>query len=79
MKDKNPIDSVRFYMKDSPNEPIRVRKDQVLPSPIPHISAPHPSYSLLATLLLFLVVWHEGLNVIYIIRFNTKVSANEPM
>lgn len=29
MKDKNPIDSVRFYMKDNPNEPIKVRKDQV--------------------------------------------------
>ena len=29
MKDKNPIDSVRFYMKDSPDEPIKVRKDQV--------------------------------------------------
>ena len=29
MKEKNPIDNVRFYMKDNPNEPIKVRKDQV--------------------------------------------------
>lgn len=29
MKEKNPIDHVRFYMKDLPTKAIKVRKDQV--------------------------------------------------
>ena len=29
MKDKNPIDEMRFYTKDRPNSAVRVRKDQV--------------------------------------------------
>ena len=29
MKDKNPIDHVRFYVKDQPHKPVQVRKDQV--------------------------------------------------
>ncbi|XP_045193463.2 deoxynucleoside triphosphate triphosphohydrolase SAMHD1-like [Mercenaria mercenaria] len=29
MKDKNPIDNVRFYSKENPNVAVRVRKDQV--------------------------------------------------
>lgn len=29
MKDKNPIDNVRFYSKENPNIPVKVRKDQV--------------------------------------------------
>lgn len=29
MKDKNPVDNVRFYSKENPNTAVRVRKDQV--------------------------------------------------
>lgn len=29
MKDKNPVDHVRFYNKKDPTAPIHVRKDQV--------------------------------------------------
>lgn len=29
MEDKNPIDKVRFYMKQSPRKPISVSRDQV--------------------------------------------------
>jgi hypothetical protein len=29
MKEKNPIDHVRFYVKDQPHKPVQVRKDQV--------------------------------------------------
>lgn len=29
MKEKNPIDHVRFYVKEQPHKPVRVRKDQV--------------------------------------------------
>ena len=29
MKDENPIDHMRFYMKDSPNKAVKVRRDQV--------------------------------------------------
>ena len=29
MKDENPIDHVRFYVKDQPHKPVKVRKDQV--------------------------------------------------
>lgn len=29
MKDKNPIDFVRFYTKENPNVPIEVKKDEV--------------------------------------------------
>ena len=30
MKEKNPIDHVRFYMKGNPTIPIQVRSDQVM-------------------------------------------------
>ena len=29
MKDKNPIDKMRFYIKSKPNKAVKVRKDQV--------------------------------------------------
>lgn len=29
MKEKNPIDHVRFYMKSDPEKPIQIRKDEV--------------------------------------------------
>lgn len=29
MKDENPIDHMRFYVKDQPHKPVKVRKDQV--------------------------------------------------
>ena len=29
MQDENPIDHMRFYMKEDPSRPVRVRKDQV--------------------------------------------------
>ena len=29
MKDENPIDHVRFYVKDEPHKPVQVRQDQV--------------------------------------------------
>lgn len=29
MKDENPIDHMRFYMKEDPSKPVKVRKDQV--------------------------------------------------
>ena len=29
MKDKNPIDKMRFYIKSKPNEAVKFKKDQV--------------------------------------------------
>ena len=29
MKDKNPIDNMRFYIKSKPNEAVKFKKDQV--------------------------------------------------
>lgn len=29
MKNKNPIDKMRFYIKSKPNDPVKITKDQV--------------------------------------------------